>query len=88
LDNFSIRMFRLYILSVYSLGYDLKKRNDDDHTYSTHNHFNKAIKHYEQCYSLSQKIEDIKGLIDSPKGMGNCYRELGKYDDAIKYYEK
>lgn len=72
----------------YSLGYDLKKKNNDDHSYSTQSHFKKSIKHYEQCYNLSQKIEDKIGILESLKGLGNCSLELGKYDEAIKNYEK
>lgn len=61
----------------------MKKNN-----YSTMSHFNKAIKHYEQCFNLSQKIEEKVGVIQALKGLGNCYLELGKYEEAIKNYEK
>lgn len=66
----------------------MKNRNDDEHTYSTKSNLGVAINYYQEYYKLSSKIENREGLIESPKGLGNCNLELGKYDEAIEDYEK
>ena len=48
----------------------------------------RAISYYDQYYLLTSKIENKEGLIEAAKGLGNCYLELNKYNDAIKNYEK
>ena len=46
------------------------------------------MEYYDEYYKLSAKIENFEGLVEAPKGLGNCCVELNKYDDAIKNYER
>ena len=86
LESFSTR--KCLPLNFYRIAADLKRRNDNEHTYSTRNNLERAISYYEEYYKLASKIENKEGLIEAPKGLGNCYMELEKYDNALKSYEK
>lgn len=86
LESFSTR--KCLPLNFYRIAADLKRRNDNEHTYSTRNNLDRAISYYEEYYKLASKIENKEGLIEAPKGLGNCYMELEKYDNALKSYEK
>lgn len=73
---------------TYRIASDLKKRNSGEHTYSTEGDFKKAIEFYDEYYKLSSKIENSEGLVEAPRGIGNCNVELGNFDEAIRSYER
>ncbi|MEL7039272.1 MAG: tetratricopeptide repeat protein, partial [Cyanobacteria bacterium J06592_8] len=50
------------------------------------NEYKAALQSWQEALKIYREIDDRKGVASSLNNLGNAYRRLGQYQEAIEYY--
>ena len=48
----------------------------------------KAIQAWERYLAIAEQLEDIGRLVRAHAGLGSCYKQLGRHEDALGYHKR
>jgi hypothetical protein len=65
----------------------MKLDSDDTLTMGAKQCLESALEHFKENFTLSQKIDNLFGLIESSIGTGDCLFEFKKYSEAVDNYK-
>lgn len=57
-------------------------------TYWEHNHFQEALKHYEQSLAINEKLANENGIAMINSNMAMIYADMGKYKQSLEFFKK